>query len=374
MTSLGETVVVVGVGARTVLGMTAPSSAAAVRAGVSMFTEHPFLFDADGDAFLVAQTTYLEIDLRGAARLAELAGPAASEALASFAAWTTGRSTVPIFLGLPSARPGRPQDAPTVVAERVRAEVTQAQLRPRTVEIVETGHSAGAMAVQAAWEAVRSGTAEVALAGGVDSYLETETMVWLEENEQVHGAGANSWGFIPGEAAGFVLLSTARAAERLDSSVALELVTTTTTRETKLIKSDAVCIGEGLTSLFRSLAKGSDSSVRMDHLVCDMNGEPYRAEEFGFAVVRAGQLFRSPSEFATPASCWGDVGAASGPLFLALSDASVRRGYAAGPLTMAFTSSESGERCGFVARAQSPQGSRIIGQTERWAVGAGEGR
>ena len=355
MSSRVQTVVVAGVGARTALGTSAPSTAAAVRAGVSLITEHPFLFDVDGEAFLVAQAEYLDIDLRGTARLVELAGPAASEALAPFAAVTTGPSTVPIFLGLPSARPGRPQDAVTVVAERVRAEVTRAELQPGTVEIIETGHSAGSMAVQAAWEAVRSGTADVALAGGVDSYLETETMAWLAKTEQVHGAEANSWGFVPGEAAGFVLLSSARAAKRLGSSVVLELVTTTTTWETKLIKTDAVCIGEGLTSLFLSLAKGLDSGVRVDHLVCDMNGEPYRADEFGFAVVRAGQLFHRPSQFATPASCWGDVGSAAGPLFLLLCHAAERGKYSRGPVAAAFTSAESGERSGFVARARAAE-------------------
>lgn len=355
MRSLGQIVVVAGVGARTAVGMTAPSTAAAVRAGISSITEHPFLFDVDGEAFQVAQTPYLEIDLRGAARLIELAGPAASEALAPFAVKTTGRSTVPIFLGLPSARPGWPQDAATVVAERVRAEVTRAHLQPGTVEIVETGHSAGAMAVQAAWEAVRSGTTEVALAGGVDTYLETETMAWLEKNEQVHGAGANSWGFIPGEAAGFVLLSSARAADRLGSTAALEFVSATTTRETKLIKTDAVCIGEGLTELFRALADGLAPNTRADHLICDMNGEPYRADEFGFAIVRAGNLFRDPSAFATPAACWGDVGAAAGPLFLALCDAAERRDYSSGPVTAVFTSAESGERSGFVVRARAAQ-------------------
>ena len=87
-----------------------------------------------------------------------------------------------------------------------------------------------------------------------------------------------------------------------------------------------------------------------------MNGEPYRADEFGFATVRAGGLFRDPSAFTAPADCWGDVGAASGPLFLVLADAATRKGYAPGPALAAFTSSESGEQCGFVARARVAKG------------------
>src|SRR4029077_19746565 len=117
---------------------------------------------------------------------------------------------------------------------------------------------------------------------------------------------------------------------------------------TKLIKTGTVCLGDGLTALFRALA-GEPPTVKADHLYCDMNGEPYRADEFGFAIIRAGGLFRDSSAFTAPADCWGDVGAASGPLFLVLIDAATRKGYAPGQVLAAFTSSESGERCGFVA-------------------------
>jgi 3-oxoacyl-[acyl-carrier-protein] synthase-1 len=89
-----------------------------------------------------------------------------------------------------------------------------------------------------------------------------------------------------------------------------------------------------------------------------MNGEPYRADEFGFATVRAGGLFRDPAAFTAPADCWGDVGAASGPLFLSLADAAARKQYGPGPVLAAFTSSESGERSGFVARTRSARGGR----------------
>ncbi len=45
---------------------------------------------------------------------------------------------------------------------------------------------------------------------------------WLEENDQLHGAGPlnNAWGFIPGEGAGAVLLVTERTLARLHGRVA----------------------------------------------------------------------------------------------------------------------------------------------------------
>ena len=47
---------------------------------------------------------------------------------------------------------------------------------------------------------------------------------------------------------------------------------------------------------------------------CDMNGEPYRADEYGFACLSYQGVSSSPaSDFIAPADCWGDVSAASAP-------------------------------------------------------------
>lgn len=351
-------VLVVGAGARTTIGMTAPATAAAARAGLVGFSDHPFMVDTAGKRMAVARVPFLNVDLMGSERLSAIAGPAAAEASTPLASSTTSMPTVDIFLGLPPARPGRPSDL-AAVADRVWDDVAACGVRPRKGNVLECGHAAGSMAVQAAWEAVRCGSIEFALAGGVDTYLEPETLEWLEENQQLHSAGTenNAYGFIPGEASGFVLFASGETAKRLRLPSALELAICATAQETKLINTDNVCLGDGLTTLFRALS-GEPPVRRADYLYCDMNGEPYRADEFGFATIRAGGLFKDPSAFAAPADCWGDVGAASGPLFLILADAAVRNGYASGEVFAAFTSSESGERCGFITRRWIAQGMR----------------
>jgi 3-oxoacyl-[acyl-carrier-protein] synthase-1 len=345
-------VVVAGLGARTSIGASAAASAAAVRAGIAGFGQHPFMIDTAGKRMIVASAPYIGMDVVGSERLAELAGPAAAEAATPLAVSPHKAPPLPLFLGLPPARPGR--DHPiTAVEARVKSELERLGLSLGTVTPIETGHAAGVAAMQAAWRLIRSGGAAVALAGGVDSYLQPETLEWLEANDQLLSAGPtnNPYGFIPGEAGGFTLLLTLGAAEALALDVTMELVALESARESKVIKTDAVCIGEGLTDLFRQLASHLQADIKVDDLYCDMNGEPYRADEFGFASVRAGAMFRAASDFIAPADCWGDVGAASGPLFVVLSAAAARRGYASGPLAGAFTSSESGERVGFVARS-----------------------
>lgn len=351
MNRSGVTVVIVGVGVSTAIGRSAPATAAAVRAGIAGFSRHPFMVDTAGNRMVVALAPWVDIGLSWMERLAVLARPAVSEAIAPLASALHGGPMVPVFIGLPPARPGRAQHL-GAVADRVQGDVGDFGLGRAQPVMIEAGHAAGAMAVQAAWEAVCSGAVEFALAGGIDSYAEPDTLEWLEANDQLHSAGPdnNPYGFIPGEAAGFVLLANAVAAERYRLPASLELLSAVTSRETRLIKTDTVCLGQGLTALFQRLT-GEPCTFPADYMYCDMNGEPYRADEFGFATSRATGLFRDPADFVAPSDCWGDVGAASGPLFVALADAAARKGYAKGPQGVIWTSSESGERCGAVLRA-----------------------
>ena len=282
--------------------------------------------------------------------------PAAVAAVAPLMVAGDARMKLPLFLGLPPERAGRPPGLDAVI-DHVANSMRATGLGVGSVTMIETGHAAGTMALREAWQVIRRGAAHVAVAGGVDLFLEPETLELLEAEDQLHSAGPdnNPYGFIPGEAAAFVLLASAEAAQHLRLEAGLDLVVSALAHETKLIKMDDVCIGEGLTELFRRLSGSLPAGTTVDDLYCDMNGEPYRADEFGFASVRAGRMFKDVSKFMSPADCWGDVGAASGPLLLILADAAARRGYGTGPLSAAFTSSESGERAGFIVRAPNAQ-------------------
>jgi 3-oxoacyl-[acyl-carrier-protein] synthase-1 len=76
-----------------------------------------------------------------------------------------------------------------------------------------------------------------------------------------------------------------------------------------------------------------------------MNGEPYRADEYGFSVLRTKESFESPSDFLAPADCWGDVAAAGATLHLMLAVIAGAKGYAKGNVAFAWASAEAGERC-----------------------------
>jgi 3-oxoacyl-[acyl-carrier-protein] synthase-1 len=210
----------------------------------------------------------------------------------------------------------------------------------------QNGHAAGLLALDAAVAKIRQGAFDACVVAGVDSYIEPETLEWLEDAEQLHSAGPlnNAWGFIPGEGAGALLVAGADVAQRLGLQPLANVIAVGTAFEPKGIKSAAVCIGEGLTQAFRSALEALPPGGRVTDVYCDMNGEPYRADEFGFAGLRTKEAFDSMSDFVAPADCWGDVAAAGAPLHLMLAAVAGVKGYARGNLAFAWASAEPGER------------------------------
>jgi 3-oxoacyl-[acyl-carrier-protein] synthase I len=346
----GHRVLIVGIGGQTAIGRTGPACAAAARAGFSCFCEHERFKHASGKSVVVSRASWLPDELTLAERMVALAAATAQESLHGVRFHDDSRDVrLFIALGLPSPRPGVPLDIEQITIARLidhlGAELAQLRLRVAGSHVTTSGHAAGLLAIKDGIRAIEAGEADLCLAGGVDSYLHPETLQWLDENEQLHG-DKNRWGFIPGEGAGFCLLVGSHYAAKLESTDTLgQIVRIASARETKVIKTRTVCIGEGLTAAFKEVLDVMPSGRKIDYALADLNGEPYRADEFAFAMTRARRRFTNIDCFRTPADCWGDVGAASGPLFLTLAVEAGRRGYASGSQSFLCTSSELGDRC-----------------------------
>ncbi|MER9300047.1 beta-ketoacyl synthase [Mesorhizobium sp. M0621] len=335
-----DTIVVIGVGARTPLGFDAASSAAAVRAGLSGIQDHPYMIDRFGERMKVTRDVGVDAGLTGPDRAVEIAVSPALEALRPLltAAPTT---KVTLVLSTGEARPGQLEGFGAQVDSGLRKRLGQYIILEGGGSTAG-GHAGGLLAIYHACKLLREGRSAACLAGGVDTYLEPETLEWLDENEQLHSEG-NIYGFCPGEAAGFCLLATMRTARSLGLQPLLEIVGTSTSSEENLIKTETVVLGEGLGAAFCDLFATAPIDP-VDRIICDMNGERYRGNEYGFAVIRNPGRFKDAADFETPADCWGDVGAASGPLFVSLVAEAELRGYQNGPLSLIWASSESGAR------------------------------
>ena len=354
-TSAGKNIdiCVVGVGATTPVGQRASSSASAVRAGIAGFADHPYLIDRDGDPLVVASAPFLDEYTEVGNRFIELLLPAAQEAFNPLRKTLQGRYSIPAIVGIPPTRPGLPTDLVQGLTARLE-NVIQNGCRVSEIQLIPSGHSAGLMAIEAGWRKIQNGRADFCLVGGVDSYLDPDTLEWIEECEQLHTA-SNAWGFIPGEAAGFCLLTSSENAKRYNLTVLGQFIAVATAHENNLIKTETVCIGQGLSQAVTQVLQSLSSNERtIDYTICDLNGEPYRADEFGFMIARTSDRFIDATDFLSPADCWGDIGAASGPLFVILAAFAGLKGYAKGPLTLLWTSSEGGERTAALIQTDSP--------------------
>jgi len=338
-----QPVYVVGVGASTPVGRDAWSSAAAVRARISGIAAHPYMIDSTGKPMHVAPARWLDGDLDGQERFEALLFPAVEQALDCLEGERSPAIRVALALGLPAARPGLPANLELGLRSSLAARFDR---RFSLVATFDLGHAAGFVGMIAAMARMEAGMFDACVVAGVESYLAPESLEWLEENDQLHGAGPtnNAWGFSPGEAAGAVLLAVESAADRLEVEPGARVLSVGYGREENRIKTQTVCIGEGLTEAFRNALTGLPHGAKVTDVFCDLNGEPYRADEFGFAALRTMEAFESPSDFVAPADCWGDVSAASAPLGIMLSTIAAGKAYANGAHAFVWASSEGGER------------------------------
>jgi 3-oxoacyl-[acyl-carrier-protein] synthase-1 len=347
------TLLIAGLGASTPIGRNVPASAAAARAGVCGFSEHPYMVDTAGQPMRVACASWLDAEIDPDARPGELLLPAIDEALEPLAG-IGSPARLGLALALPPPRPGTSPGLAGNLREMVADRYPGLFFK---VLAFEAGHAAGHLALNAASLACSAGSIDACVVAGVDSYLAPDTLDWLEECDQLHGGGPlnNAWGFIPGEAAGAVLVASPAFAGYHGLEALGEIVGVGIGREAHLIKTDAVCIGEGLTQAFRQALQALDAGEQIHNVFCDLNGEPYRADEYGFAALRTSERFRSATDFVAPADCWGDVGAAGALLHIALAVLSHRKCYGHGPLSLVWASSESGERGAAVIRGLDPR-------------------
>ena len=134
-------------------------------------------------------------------------------------------------------------------------------------------------------------------------------------------------------------------AQRCGLPVLARIRSAATAIEPHPLRSDDPCLGEGLTAVVSAAAGGLKPPQELiTATYCDLNGERYRSEEFLYALLRTGAAFVKAHDYIAPADCWGDVGAASGPLFAVLAVASGLRGYAKGDYPLLWAGSDSGYR------------------------------
>ena len=315
---------------------------AAVRAGIARIEEHSFILDRQAEPVRLASDFELSPSLMGSERLTKMAATALEEVCTTVAEKAPDLGNIPLFLGLPEERPGWTKNDMQLVLDQLGRRTFPLKLSP--IEMVPYGHAAGLLALDAACQKIQEGQQPVCVIAGVDSYLNFETLEWLDHNRQL-ATPYHRGAFFPGEGAGAVALAAASMVQRHKWTTLGRVRGIGTAMETNTIKTDTVCVGEGLTACIRKAV--SDSQLpdeAIAGIICDLNGERYRSEEWGFALLRLPQVFNDPTGYDLPTSCWGDVGAASGPLAMCIAVNAAQKGWAKGTRYLIWNSSEGGQR------------------------------
>lgn len=329
---------IVAVAARTPVGLTAESSAAAFRAGVDRVREHPFMVDAAGEPLRCSMDALLEPVLLGARRLSALALAALNELVGKLGQAREQVGGARALLVLPEARPGFGDSEAQIVLREVSAALSWA-----TVELGSGGHAGGLAALDQARGWIVSG-APLVVVVAADSYLDADTLDWLEGERRLHRADIRS-GFTPGEAAVALALMPEAERRRMGLRALARVRATGQAQERRSRKSEAGLLGEGLAEVLRGIRdEVSLPDERAEGLYGDINGERHRSEDWGFALLRCPDLVQDGSAYLTPASAFGDVGAATGALAVVLATSAWARAYAAGPGALLWAGSDGGLR------------------------------
>jgi len=332
---------IVAVAARTPVGLCAESTAAAIRAGISRLREHPFLTDAMGEPLSCGWDSLLDPDQLGVARLAELSRAAFKELVGKLG--PSLPAGAPLILVLPEMRPGFGEDEEAELLETIRSFIGSFRF-----ELGPRGHAGSLSALLRAEELLNRG-AQIVVILAVDSYLDPETLRWLDDDNRLPGSAVRG-ACPPGEAGVAIALASVPPPRGAGGGPSLVLVRGVGfATEPRGRDSDEGVLGEGLTQALRSAA----ADLRMpeeaiDDLYNDINGERHRTDDWVFSQMRFPGLARRACDYQLVADCVGDVGAATGALACVLAVRAWDRGYAAGPRALIWAGSDSGLRAAVV--------------------------
>lgn len=334
-------IAIVNAGLVTSVGLSAPAACAAIRAGLTNHTNTRF---SDGrGGWIPGAQVQLEEPWRGREKLARMACMAIEECLEPFPHLKL--EPLPVLLCVAEQhRPGRIDGLDDELLGDVMRRL-DLPWHPEWSGVVAYGRVGVPVAIARARALMTERGASHVLIAAVDSLLVGHTLMPLESEGRLLSK-ANTNGFIPGEAAGAVLLT--RDPQRDAHLMCLGFGFS---EEPVPIASEAPFRADGLTAAIKKgLADAGCEMHDLDFRITDNSGEHYYFKEAALVLTRTMRKVKSEFDIWHPADCIGETGAAIGTAALAVALTACRKRYSAGPNILLHFGSDAGHRAAVILR------------------------
>ena len=333
-------IAITGMGLVTPVGLKADVAIAAMRAGISRLGELPYLdIEVDEEEFapvIGAEVPVVPEGQHGTAKLIRFAAHSVADAISD--ARLENQTAVEVFLGTAGDRPAERVLSQTQELKDALIEAIPAGLQVRDVKILPVGRAAGLQAIRAAAQMISAGEIQVAIAGGVDSWVQPRSLLWLREQKRLREFPKRT-GILPGDAGGFVVLESVSHAR--SRGAAIQALVTAAAGRSQAAREDQPEDGRALGDTLKSAVQGISDPHAL--VVSDFNGERYRAHEWMLAVPKGMWRYETLRHW-HPAEYIGDAGAASGVVSTAWAAQALCRGYAKTPHVLVWGASDEGAR------------------------------
>ncbi|HYO67571.1 MAG TPA: HEAT repeat domain-containing protein [Archangium sp.] len=307
-----DDIAVVALGLCTPLGLTAHASLLEMGAGTVRFLMTD-VADRDGDPLRASVLTLLDPILSRTERMRALAVTALLDCHERLVA--LGPAPVPLVLALPEREHGARYDPSLLVASLVEAAMP-VRLQCPGDQVLPEGRAGFFVAVQRALTLLGTGRVAGVLVGAVDSLCDRESLVQMEAKGRCLTSRTRD-GTLPGEGAGFVLLTTSAVVEQRKWTPLGWLDGVAITQEPHHFHQGEPNLAEGLTKAFRQLiALVQVGTGRVERVLSCQTGEAFWNREFAHAYLRSAELMPEPLRLELLASSLGDSGAAAGAIQL----------------------------------------------------------
>jgi 3-oxoacyl-[acyl-carrier-protein] synthase-1 len=222
-------------------------------------------------------------------------------------------------------------------------EVFKYPIHKENTDIICHGHGGTIAAISRAQDMLKDKKLERAIILAVDTYVDAASLEWLEEHNRLKDDN-NPVGLTPGEAGACFMLETFESSRKRGAPVQAIVKKPALARENNHYYSAARNQGEALAAVVGEALKNASTPIPFDgDVISDLNGEEWRAYEFGMALVRMEGKLSPMLNMILPCESIGEIGAASGAVAVCIGARALQRGYARQDSVLIVSSSDLGQ-------------------------------